>query len=355
MSYQSSLLRHHRDAGTPNTNDAQFAPRCARLDRGNWPTGLEHATSACELFENRFEMDDLQVFDDDLLARIASGGYGITMGELARSLYGASEEIVRRIVAHIPAHEQAAFSTAMHDKLSAEAVEAARRHVLDSLFWELTYWKTPDLYEDLTEGERLHPDIFRQLEPDICGKVVLDAGAGTGRATFECLRYGAKQVYAVEPSPGLLRILNRKREKYSSPGRIAPVQACFEALPLPDRSIDLLISCSAFTADKGEGGERGLAEFRRVTRQGGKVVIIWPRTQDYGWLAAHGFYYVALPDEREKGIHFRSVQRAIECAQHFYARNARVEEYIMREHTPDVPYEIIGMNPPRDYCWLVVE
>ncbi len=89
-------------------------------------------------------------------------------------------------------------------------MEQAQRQVLDGLFWELTYWKTPELYEELTEGERLHPGIFEHLHPDLQGKTVLDAGAGSGRASLECIRYGAKLVYAVEPSPGLLHILEQK-------------------------------------------------------------------------------------------------------------------------------------------------
>ena len=355
MSYQPSPLDHNQHESEAMADNESYAPRCARLERGEWPAHISVGTPACELFENQFGMEDLLAFDDALLAHIASGGYGLTNDELAISLKGAQDKLVRRFEAQIPANEQAKFAGVLQEDVSGNDVETARRHVLDRLFWELTYWKTPDLYEDLTEGECLHSEIFRQLEPDLRGKVALDAGAGTGRATFECLRYGAKLVYAAEPSPGFLRILNRKREQFASPERIAPIQARFEALPLPDGTIDLVISCSAFTANEEAGGERGLAEFRRVAKKGGKIVIIWPRAQDYGWLAARGFHYVCLPDEQEKGIHFRSVQRAIECARHFYARNPRVEQYIEREHTPDVPYEIIGMNPPRDYCWLVVE
>ncbi|HLL78126.1 MAG TPA: methyltransferase domain-containing protein [Ktedonobacteraceae bacterium] len=355
MSYQPSSLDHNQHESEATKDNESYAPRCARLEIGNWPAQIPEGTLACELFENQFGMEDLLAFDDTLLAHIASGGYDQAIDKLAISLKGAPDELVRRFEAQIPANEQAKFAGVLQENVSDKDVEAARRHVLDRLFWELTYWKTPDLYEDLTEGECLHSEIFRQLEPDLRGKVALDAGAGTGRATFECLRYGAKLVYAAEPSPGLLCILNRKREQYPSPERITPVQARFEALPLPDGAIDLVISCSAFTANEEAGGERGLAEFRRVAKKGGKIVIIWPRAQDYGWLAAHGFHYVALPDVQEKGIHFRSVHRAIECARHFYARNPCVEQYIMREHTPDVPYEIIGMNPPRDYCWLVVE
>ena len=171
-------------------------------------------------------------------------------------------------------------------------VEADRRSILDELFWNLTYWKTPDLYEELTAGEQLHPGIFRQLEPDIHDKVVLDAGAGSGRATFECVRYGARKVYAVEPSPGLLYILQRKIASQAGPCRLLPLQGRFDKLPLADDSVDTALSCSAFTSDPVQGGEPGLAELRRVIKPGGKLIIIWPRSQDHRWFNKHSFCYV---------------------------------------------------------------
>src|SRR5258707_15851591 len=83
-----------------------------------------------------------------------------------------------------PPPQRSHFMQGLRHAYPGEQVQAARKRVLDELFWELTYWKTPDLYEELTEGERLHPGIFQRLEPDLRGKVVLDAGAGSGRASF---------------------------------------------------------------------------------------------------------------------------------------------------------------------------
>jgi hypothetical protein len=94
---------------------------------------------------------------------------------------------------------------------------------------------------------------------------------------------------------------------------------------------------------------------QRVTRYGGKVVIIWPRAQDYNWLAEHGFNYVALPCEQEMCLHFRSLNSALRCARRFYAHNPQVERFIERERSADVPFSILGINPPCDYCWLVVQ
>jgi ubiquinone/menaquinone biosynthesis C-methylase UbiE len=183
---------------------------------------------------------------------------------------------------------------------------------------------------------------------------VLDAGAGSGRATFECVRYGARKVYAVEPSPGLLRILQQKIASQAEHCCILPFQGRFDKLPLADNSVDTAISCSAFTSDPAQGGEPGLAEFRRVIKSGGKLIIIWPCEQDHDWLVDHGFRFVALPMHEEMWIRFRTLQSALRCVQRFYAHNLNVVQYILRERKPEIPFSMLGFNPPCDYCWLRV-
>ena len=314
----------------------------------------QHALSGT-LFENPFSIEDLAVFDNATLQRLLSeGGFGITLNDVAHSLHGASRSLVKRVQKYVPHSLSSSFVRELRKHLSKDEVKAAQRRVLDALFWELTYWKTPALYEELTEGEQLHPGIFQQLEPDLRGKIVLDVGAGCGRASFECLRCGASRVYAVEPSPGLLHILEQKLTRQPTTSRIIPCRGRFDQIPLPDNSVDVALSCSAFTAEPEQGGEPGLAELRRVTRPGGKIVLIWPRTEDYGWLAAHGFHYVALPIRHQMRVRFRSLGSALRCARRFYAHNQAVAAYIMQRHKPEVPFSVLGLNPPHDYCWLTV-
>jgi ubiquinone/menaquinone biosynthesis C-methylase UbiE len=316
----------------------------------------EPDTSTLTQSETPFCIEDLAIFDDETLCLILSNcGFGLTVEKLAQSLHGASEELVQRIQRNLLPSQRSCFLEELSRSISEDQVAATRRCVLEELFWELTYWKTPDLYEELIEGEQLHPGIFQQLEPEIFNKVVLDAGAGSGRATFECVKYGARKVYAIEPSPGLLCILQHKIVCHAESSRVIPLQGRFDELPLADDSVDTALSCSAFTSDPAQGGERGLAEFKRVIKPGGKIVIIWPRTQDHDWLAERGFHYVTLPVHEEMRIHFRTLQSALRCAQRFNAQNRNLIEYLLRERKPEIPYSILGLNPPRDYCWLKMQ
>ncbi len=313
-------------------------------------------SSAITQYETPFRIEDLEIFDEEMLRVILINcGLGLTVEKLARSLHGVNEGLIQRIERNLLSSQRAVFLHELHRPISEALVKAERRDVLRILFWELTYWKTPDLYEELIEGEQLHPGIFQQLELDIRNKLVLDAGAGSGRATFECVKYGARKVFAVEPSPGLLRILRQKLVFDAELCCVMPLQGLFDKLPLADESVDTVLSCSAFTSDPVQGGEPGLAEFKRVIKPGGKIVIIWPRTQDHDWLAKHGFHYVTLPVHEEMRIHFRTLQSAIRCAQRFNAQNRNVIEYLLRVRKPEIPFSLLGLNPPCDYCWLIVQ
>jgi SAM-dependent methyltransferase len=329
------------------------SPRLETIQALTQAVQQEHGPEQEPLFENPFQIEDLLVFDEETLSDLLEHELaGLVETDLARSLHGASARLVERISRALPPQERSRFQAALRQSVTWEEAEAARRRLLDALFWELTYWKTPDLYEELIKGERIHPGIFRQLAPDLRSRQVLDAGAGSGRATFECLRQGAQRVYAVEPSPGLLHLLEGKLARHPARQRIAPIQGRFDALPLGDDSVDLSLACSAFTVE--QGGEPGLAELKRVTRPGGKIVFIWPRPEDYHWLAVHGFQYTALPMPEEPRVRFQSLSSALRAAQCFYARQPAVQRYLLRSRRPDVPFSMLGANPPHDYCWLYV-
>lgn len=313
----------------------------------------ETSQPAEPLFNNPFKIEDLAVFDQATMRELVhKEAFGLTVQDLAVSVRGADGELVEHIRRSLPLRQRHSFVRATQRPVSMEEIKGTRQRLLDGLFWELTYWKTPELYEELTEGERLHPGIFKQLRPALQGKTVLDAGAGSGRAAFEALRAGARQVYAVEPSPGLLKILERKVADQPDSERLEALKGRFDSLPLEDNSVDVALSCSAFTAEAEQGGEPGLAELKRVTRPGGKIIIIWPRSEDRDWLKERGFRHVALSMQQEMKVHFRSLRSAVRCAQRFYGRNRAVLQYLLRWQRPEVPFSVLGFNPPHDYCWL---
>jgi len=133
------------------------------------------------MFDNPFHVEDLMVFDDETMRRIIScNSFGLSIETLARALQGAPDVLIGRIIHTMPSSQRSHFLQELHQPVPQNQIEAARRDMLDSLFWELTYWKTPELYNELTEGEQLHPGIFKQLVPDIRDKSVLDAGRVVG-------------------------------------------------------------------------------------------------------------------------------------------------------------------------------
>ena len=306
-------------------------------------------------FDNPFTLDDLAALDGETLREVlAAKRASLPADELAAVLREATPAVQGRVRDGLLGRDRARFDAALRAEEAGEAREA-RQRLLDAFFWELTYRKTPELYEALTEGERMHPALFPTLEPWMRGRVVLDAGAGSGRATLECLRWGARRIYAVEPSEGLLQLLGEKAKPLSGADRIVSMQGRFDALPLADESVDMALSCSAFTSLPNQGGEAGLRELQRVTRGGGTIVIIWPRPEDYGWLAERGFRYVALPARDEMSVRFRSLAVAQQVTHRFYADNAAVRRHLARTRRPEVPYRLLGNNPPHDFCWLRIE
>ena len=118
----------------------------------------------------------------------------------------------------------------------------------------------------------------------------------------------------------------------------------FDQLPLPDDFAGLVVACSAFTPLPGHGGDVGLAEMERVCRPGGCVAIIWPNNID--WLAAHDYQYASFAGPMT--VDFASHREAVELAGIFYPH--AIGE-IRHRGSPRVPYQVLGINPPRDLAW----
>lgn len=213
-----------------------------------------------------------------------------------------------------------------------------------TLAWELLYRLEPELYERLVGAERLHPGVLDWLPRD--ADRIVEVGAGAGRLTLELIGRG-REVVAIEPAMPLRQILKRKLAEAGHGDRARVTHGFFDRLPVASRFADLVVACSALTPAPGHGGEAGLAEMERVCRPGGCVAIIWPNNLD--WLAARGYQYVCFAGRMS--AEFASHREAVELAGIFYP--GAVAE-VGRRGRRRVPYEVLGINPPRDLAFKVV-
>jgi len=251
-------------------------------------------------------------------------------------------EVAGQSVSTVPLTER--YSTADLRIFSAdesgrflEGVIADPRHN-PSLAWELLYRLEPDLYERLVAAEHIHADILEWLPRHV--PRIIEVGAGTGRLTVELVAR-CDQLTAVEPATPLRERLDGKLPPTAN---IRILSGFFDALPLPDQSAELVIACSALTPEAAHGGDRGLAEMERVSAAGGMVVIVWPNHPE--WLAAHGYRYVSFPGPMT--MDFASPAEAVRMAEIFYPH--AVAE-IQARGERQVPYDILGVNPPCDLAY----
>jgi SAM-dependent methyltransferase len=211
------------------------------------------------------------------------------------------------------------------------------------LAWELLYRLDPDLYDQLASAERLHPGILSWL-PRSAERIV-EVGAGTGRLTLDLAGCG-REVVAIEPAAPLRQILTRKLAD-AGHREVRVLPGFFDDLPLPCDFADFVVACSAFTPASGHGGDAGLAEMERVCRPGGCVAIIWPN--NLTWLAARGYQHVRFGGPMS--VEFPSHEKALELSEIFYPRAA---EEVRLRHLRRVPFQLIGINPPRDVAYKVL-
>lgn len=299
-----------------------------------------------------FSLADLAFFDEAHLREVITNVSGAVDPAVAGRAFAADRPgeqaalapLARRIERALAPDDCAAFAQARQDVILDNEREAARQAVIEILFWELTYWKTPDEYERLTAGEQVHLgalDVAR-----VNDAVVLDAGAGTGRVTLPLARR-ARTVYAMDAAPPLLRLLERKVAA-ADLRNVEMLRGVFRRVPLPDDSVDAVVACSAFGVREARGGERGLDELQRVTRHGGRILILWP--EDPAWFARHGFWHATLPGHLT--ITFPSLEDAYAIATRFYGPAAL--HHLEVTHRPELPFRVLGVRPPRDFCCLTV-
>jgi ubiquinone/menaquinone biosynthesis C-methylase UbiE len=132
------------------------------------------------------------------------------------------------------------------------------------------YEDEPEVYEILSQSEDIDNRILKTILSDIPFKdsIVLDLGAGTGRFSIP-LSLKSKLVCSLDLSKRALHILKRK----SGSKEIGILVGTSSNIPFPNEAFDIAISTWAFDPSL-PNAENKLAEMLRVTKKGGKIVVV---------------------------------------------------------------------------------
>lgn len=98
--------------------------------------------------------------------------------------------------------------------------------------------------------------------------VVADIGAGTGLSSELFLRHGG-HVFAVEPNADMRAASVRLQAAYP---KLTVLSGTAESTSLPDASVDFIAAATAFHWFQPELSH---AEFARILRPGGQVILMW--------------------------------------------------------------------------------
>jgi ubiquinone/menaquinone biosynthesis C-methylase UbiE len=132
------------------------------------------------------------------------------------------------------------------------------------------YESKPEIYEILSKAEDIDKTILKTILHDISfkNKFVLDLGAGTGKFSIP-ISSKAKFVYSLDTSEKALSVLRKKAKNK----RIKTLKGTFGNIPLPNESVDIVLSTWAFPSHSSNR-ESDLKEILRVIKRGGKIIVV---------------------------------------------------------------------------------
>lgn len=173
------------------------------------------------------------------------------------------------------------------------------------------YW-APHIYDRFSHAEDPEGVTFR-LATSLCpreAKAVLDVGSGTGRFIEELKERHPRMdvIYALDSSKEMIAYLTKKFEA-GSPS-VKPLQATIEDIPLPNESIDLVVSSWGFPSrvwDK-DLAMRELCEIHRVMKEGASLITIgWDEDFSdemtevwYKFVTEETYYFDSLSEYRRR-------------------------------------------------------
>jgi SAM-dependent methyltransferase len=169
------------------------------------------------------------------------------------------------------------------NEYSPEPDEDKATRICQDILWEVAemiiYNKSPETYDTYSN---LDWDISEITDPgSLRGKTIIDAGAGSGGLAFMFAGF-AGVVYAVEPVASLRRFIKEKT-MWDKISNIHVQDGFLDSIPLPDHSVDMLLTSNAM----GWRLEKEMEEIERVVRKRGEVFHL---IYDPFGMPGHPFY-----------------------------------------------------------------
>ena len=160
----------------------------------------------------------------------------------------------------------------------AQLVDAHRPGGTDDLVgceqavvWEVADWivyqRAPEVYDAQAGIDWTIAAVTEATT--LTDKVVIDAGAGTGRVAFDAAP-AARHVFAVEPVATLRHFIRDKAERRRV-NNLFTLDGFLHAIPLPAASADVLLTCQAI----GWALPDEVAEIERVVAPGGVAMHLF--------------------------------------------------------------------------------
>jgi ubiquinone/menaquinone biosynthesis C-methylase UbiE len=131
---------------------------------------------------------------------------------------------------------------------------------------------------------RVFRGVYRSVAEDVAaaaptGGAVLDAGCGSGRLAIEIARRRPDlRVRGVDKERGMVEVATRHAERVNVANRVEFTVADLADLPLPDNSVDLIISTASLHHWNDVGAV--IASLNRVLRPEGRMWIY-----DFRWVS----------------------------------------------------------------------
>ena len=172
----------------------------------------------------------------------------------------------------------------------------------NDLLWEIADLIVYSRYPEVYDADTGFPwDIDEIVPPgDLKGKIVIDAGAGSGKLSFPLARY-AGAVFAVEPVSGFRRLIRGKIQNGNTENLFV-VDGFLESLPFPGSFADYLFTSNAM----GWNPDAELSEIERILKPGGCAVHLFRNTEADNGTMDYLHRILVSPEWHYRGEKFQS-------------------------------------------------